>query len=352
MSSRLIRMARIFRDFRRRADRVHALPIRLWIETSSACNLRCVMCPNKDFPPARKGVMELGLFRKIVDEARHFAHDVYLHHRGEPLLNPALFDMIRTARAAGLTTRFHTNGVLLDEDKARRLLEAGPDLVSFSVDGFTPETYERIRAGAVFERTVTNILRLAALRRERKLKRPYIVIEKIRFRQREDARDAGAVGALRRRFLEAGVDEIIEKEEYTWAAPDAPRPEGVRSASPCTFPWYAMVICHDGTVTPCPQDFHAHLALGNVRESTLAEIWNGDKYRDLRRRLAGDLESLPLCRQCDRLYRKTVGGVPLQYMLTFLVDHLVGYGRLRRWLGTHERNAESEGANSKETGSN
>ncbi|MBU4248662.1 MAG: radical SAM protein [Verrucomicrobia bacterium] len=334
----LWRMAWIFKDFRRRSDRVRSLPIRLWIETASVCNLRCVMCPNKDYPATRKGVMGLDLFKKIVDEARHFANDIYLHHRGEPLLNPALFDMIRYARAAGLKTRFHTNGALLNEEKARRLLEAGPDLVSFSVDGFTRDSYERIRGGAVFKQTVDNILNLAALRREMKRKKPYIVIEKIRFRSWADSRDAAAVAALRRRFLDAGVDEIIEKEEYIWAGPDAPQPEGIRSGSPCTFPWYAMVICHDGTVTPCPQDFHAHMALGNVRDSTLHEIWNGAPYRDLRRRLAADIEALPLCRKCDRLYRKTVGGIPLQYMLTFLVDHLVGYGGFRKWLGTHERN--------------
>lgn len=338
MPTMLWRMSRVFRDFRRRSDRVRSLPIRLWIETASVCNLRCVMCPNKDYPAARKGVMRLELFKKIIDEARHFANDVYLHHRGEPLLNPALFDMIRYARAAGLKTRLHTNGALLDEDKARRLLEAGPDLVSFSVDGFTKDAYERIRGGAVFEQTVANILRLAALRREMKRKKPYIVVEKIRFRRHADSGDPAAVSVLRRRFLDAGVDEIIEKEEYIWAEPSAPQPEGTRSGSPCTFPWYAMVICHDGTVTPCPQDFHAYMALGNVQESSLKDIWNGAAYRELRRRLASDIEALPLCRKCDRLYRKTVEGVPLQYMLTFLVDHLVGYGQLRKWLGTQERN--------------
>ncbi len=336
----LARMARIFQDFRRRSDRVRALPIRLWIETASVCNLRCIMCPNKDYPAARKGVMRLELFKKIIDEARHFANDIYLHHRGEPLLNPAFFEMISYAKAAGLKTRFHTNGVLLDESKARRLIDAGPDLVSFSVDGFTRDSYERIRGGAVFERTVDNILRLATLRRELQRAQPYIVIEKIRFKRHEDAGATAAVAEMRRRFLAAGVDEIIEKEEYVWAEASAPQPEGTRCGSPCTFPWYAMVICHDGTVTPCPQDFNAEMVLGNVGVTSLRDIWNGEPYRDLRRRQATDIESLALCRKCDRLYRKTVGGVPLQYMFTFLIDHLVGYGKIRQWLGTHERNAE------------
>ncbi len=335
----LWRMIRIFRDYRRRTEQPGSLPIRLWIETSSLCNLRCVMCPNKDYPAERKGLMSLELFQKIIDECRHFANDVYLHHRGEPLLNPALFDMISYAKAAGLKTRLHSNGVLLNEERARHLLAAAPELISFSVDGFTRAAYERIRQGADFAQTVDNILRLAALRRAARQTQPHIVVEKIRFRDHSAEADPAAVADLRRRFLEAGIDEVIEKAEYVWSEITAPTPCGVRSTAICTFPWYAMVICHDGTVTPCPQDFYAHLNLGNVNETSLRAIWRGAAYRRLRQQLATDIDSLILCRKCDRLYRKTVGGVPLQYMLTFLIDHLLGYGRLRKYLGSQERNA-------------
>lgn len=334
----IFKMGRIYLAYRRRQAVLHHLPLRLWIETASCCNLRCVMCPNKDVAAADKGLMPLELFQKIIDQARHFVLDVNLHHRGEPLMNPALFDMIRYANAAKLKVRFHTNGALLDEVKARRLLEAGPTLVSFSFDGFTKETYERVRVGATFEKTRDNILRLVALRRKGARKKPYVVIEKIRFRNRATESDSAAVQALHRQFLEAGVDEIIEKEEYVWAESGAPEVAKKRTCTVCTFPWYAMVICADGTVTPCPQDFHAVLKLGNAREMSLKEIWNGPAYRQLRRQFATDIESLTLCRKCDRLRRKTAGGVPLQYLATFLTDQLFSYGRLRKWLGTHERN--------------
>ena len=332
------RMGRIYMAYRRRQETLHHLPLRLWIETASCCNLRCVMCPNKDVATNAKGLMRLELFQKIIDQVRHFALDINLHHRGEPLMNPAFFDMISYAKAAGLKVRFHTNGTLLDEVKAHRLLEAGPDLVSFSFDGFTRETYERVRVGAAFEKTRDNILRFVALRRKETIKKPYVVIEKIIFRNRAAEGDPATVQALHRQFMDAGVNEIIEKEEYVWAGPTAPEVAKKRSLTVCTFPWYAMVICADGTVTPCPQDFHAVLKLGNARETSLREIWNGPAYRQLRRQFGTDIESLTLCRKCDRLRRKTVGGVPLQYLATFLTDQLLSYGRLRKWLGTHERN--------------
>lgn len=337
--TKLARIGRIFTDYRRQSTVVASMPIRLWVESASACNLRCIMCPNKGMEPAEKGLMPFDLFRKIVDEAREFTSDLYLHHRGEPFLNPALFDMIAYAREAGMKTRFHTNGTLMDETRARKLLDAQPDLVSFSVDGFEKQTYEQVRVGATFEKTLDNIFGLLRLRREANLHKPYVVIEKIMFKNLNGPAHPAEVAALTRRFHEAGADEVIEKEEYIWAEESAPELSQPPCQMECTFPWYAMVICWDGTVTPCPQDFHAKMKLGNVATQSLREIWNGPAYQDLRRRLASDVASLPLCRKCDRIRRKTFVGVPLQYAFTFLTDHLVGYNRrLRRLIGTSERN--------------
>jgi radical SAM protein with 4Fe4S-binding SPASM domain len=55
----------------------------------------------------------------------------------------------------------------------------------------------------------------------------------------------------------------------------------------------------DGTVFPCcraPEE----LKMGNVNQSSLAEIWNGPEYRELRRRMqSGDLHEC--CRNCTVL---------------------------------------------------
>jgi len=338
LSAKAKRLGQLLVDFLLRRAKVSGAPFRLWIETASCCNLRCVMCPNKELASSNKGLMSLDLFKSVIDQCRFFASDVYLHHRGEPLLNPALFDMIAYAAQSGLKTRFHTNGTLLDDAKALRLLEAGPDLVSFSFDGFCKEIYEKIRVGAVFEKTLANIVHLANLRRISKLKKPYIVIEKIRFKTPPAEVNQRQVLETTRRLLEAGIDEIIEKEEYTWADESALPATVPRPGAVCTFPWYAVVICADGTVTPCPQDFGACMKLGNINSASLLEIWHGADYQSLRQKLSSDLQSLALCRKCDRLCRRTVAGIPVQYMTTFLIDHMLGYGKLRKLLGTQERN--------------
>ena len=76
MSSKLDywrRLTRLFIHYTRKATRLPYLPIRLWVELSSHCNYRCIMCPNKDLFPKDKGHMDFDLYTKIIDEAKDFA---------------------------------------------------------------------------------------------------------------------------------------------------------------------------------------------------------------------------------------------------------------------------------------
>lgn len=342
--TKFARLAKLLYHFKKRSVIVPAMPLRLWIESSLICNLRCVMCPNKDLLGTQKGVMSLDLFKKIIDEAKDFVSDIYLHHRGEPLINQQLGAMIAYAKVQGIAVRFHTNGTLLDAEKARMLLDAEPDLVSVSFDGFEKSSYEAIRPGSHFETTVANILRFAEMKKKERRVKPYFVLERIDFEQYRQNTGSGQIEELTRQFLDHGVDEVIIKEEYAWTTEQAAELTTTEMVNTCTFPWYAMVICWDGTVTPCPQDYHAALTMGDLKTQSLREIWNSQPYQRLRRQLAGKSEDLTVCRKCDRLTRQSVGGVPLQYLITFLTDQFAGYGRLRRLIGTQERNASNRNA--------
>jgi len=333
------RLYGIMREYRAGNLTPKSLPIRLWFDSSSYCNLKCTMCPNKDLEQGQRGTMDLDLFKRIIDQVTGSVADINLHHRGEPLLNKNLFEMIRYARERDIRVRFHTNGCLMTEEKAAAIIEAQPDLISFSIDGFEKEAYEKVRIGGTFEETVKNVLKLLELRRKAGKKLPYVVVERINFEGTKLSAEAEVrATALREEFLAAGVNEVVTKEEFIWAEDEMAKRETPQTYKKCTFPWYAMVVGWNGDVTPCPQDFFAKMVLGNLAEQTVEEVWHGQPYQDLRDKLQNDLDSLSMCRRCDRLCRKTVKGLPLQYMMPFLIDHFVGYNKLRTWLGTAERN--------------
>ena len=316
------RLGRVLSSYKRKQTRLSYLPVRLWIEATSVCNLRCVMCPNKDLKKEEKGFMDFDLFRKIIDEAREFVFDVNLIHRGEGLLHPEFPRFVRYASEAGLTTRFHTNATLLDKACSRELIAAGLDQISFSFDGYDRETYERIRVNADFEKTQANVLGFLEAKREMGSSKPRAILEVINFPDAYKGVDRRARRAFLDRFRGLPLDRIEVKEMHNWAGEIETRERSKRPV-PCTFLWQALVIFWDGTVLPCTQDFHGYYPLGNVRKETLAEIWNGDKMVRLREKmLRRDIADLETCSQCDRLWRGQFLGVPREYLLKFLLRRM------------------------------
>jgi len=315
------RLASVFRSYKKKQARLPYLPLRLWIEPTSVCNLRCVMCPNKDLEKGQKGYMDFALFKKIIDEASRFVFDVNLHHRGESLLHPDFFRMVAYAHEAGLVTRLHTNGTMLDEDKSRRLIEAGLDQVAFSFDGYDAETYERIRVNADFEETVGRIIRFLEIKKERGARKPVTLIELIdQPGLRESAEKSRT--AFMARFKGLPLDKVFVKAPHNWAGQTGDVHEK-KNYSPCTFLWQALVIFWDGEVLPCPQDFFGYYKLGNVADSSIADIWNNDKMIALRERIARcEITGLKTCSRCDRLWRRQIFGIPREYMGRFLLKKM------------------------------
>ncbi|NQT90547.1 MAG: radical SAM protein, partial [Candidatus Omnitrophica bacterium] len=180
ITSYLTKMKRASGQYRKRLGRCPQLPVRLWIEPTNRCNLKCIMCPNADPPKdAKYGDMDMALYRKLIDEAAGFAIDINLFARGESLLHKDIFEMIRYANSKGLRTRLETNATILDKDRSRELIDSGLNFLSFSIDGYAKEAYEKIRVNGVFEVTMKNILDLLEAKKASGRKRPFVMIQVI-----------------------------------------------------------------------------------------------------------------------------------------------------------------------------
>ena len=332
-------LARIFLDYQRRKITCSRLPIRLWIESTDICNLNCIMCPNKSLPKKKKGLMDIEFYKKIIDEVSSYTHDISLSHRGEPLIHPDIFYMIEYAKKKGLFVRLHTNATLLTIEKARKLLDSGLDLISFSFDGYDKETYEKIRVGANFDDTLNNILQFLEMKREMNKKIPYTILEVIEFPEYAKEMNQAKKKDFQMKLSSMHLDEFIVKKIHNWAGGYSLKGEKKISKNyvPCTFPWYASVILWDGRIIPCPQDFIGNYQVGNVSNNMLSEHWNNEKMIFLRERMVNkNIQDLKSCVNCDRLYRKTILGIPAQYLIPFLLDN-IGYNTLRKLIKSNER---------------
>ncbi len=332
--SNLQRLAVIYYHYRIRSTSLPYKPIYAGIETSGLCNLRCVMCPHgqPQYMYHKRGYMTMEIFQRVVDEAKSFINEADLFGGGEPLLNPHIFDMIAYAKAAGIHTRIHTNATLLTREKAQALLDSGLDFLSLSFEGYTKEIYEQTRVNAIYEVTIENIRNFLNMKSGGGYKKPYTVLQVLRPAPEDQTEEmkAGLIN-MRREFASyAGLDEfrVVQVHNYGGKVLCARRGTKARYA-PCTFLWYAVFVLWDGTIVPCCVDWWGEYTLGNIRDTSLEQVWNGEKMRYLRATLAnGRYQLIPLCRECDRLWRPVHFGVPfrdIKLVKHWLSEHLFGF---------------------------
>ncbi|MBM3705711.1 MAG: radical SAM protein [Actinobacteria bacterium] len=303
------------------------LPVRLWVEVSSRCNLACRLCVNKDIDPSLKGDMNFELYKKIIDQSAGYIHDVNLFHRGEPLISPDIVKMVSYANSRNIKTRIHTNGALLDRDLGRNLIQSGLNLISFSFDGYTKKTYEKNRTGARYERTLENIIDFLKIKKELGKKTPFTIIQVMEFDEETDPREfIEQKKNFIKKFEGLPLDKIVIRTPHNWGG--LLDIEGIKKVDrkksrliPCTFPWYSLTVFYDGKVYLCPQDFAGEIPLGDLTKESIKDIFNGEKIKNIRQRFKEkNISDLSPCNNCDRIWRETFAGIPKEYLKMFLKD--------------------------------
>lgn len=125
-------------------------PSKLFVETTSRCNLGCFMCVKQTGGGCiAEGDLSAAHFAAL-EPAFPTLEALILNGVGEPLLHPQLENFIRRARQAMPKESwigFQSNGLLLTEERALALAEAGLDRICLSVDASTPEVFARLRQG-------------------------------------------------------------------------------------------------------------------------------------------------------------------------------------------------------------
>jgi MoaA/NifB/PqqE/SkfB family radical SAM enzyme len=318
------------------------LPRFAQIEPMPSCNLACRMCTVPQRPGGTdiaRGALPLARFLAWLDELPGL-QELQLQGLGEPLLNPALFDMIRAAKARGIRVGTNSNLTLLTPGRAHALVDSGLDELSISIDGATRETYERIRVGASFPKLLRNIDRVVAARAAQGAVTPALRLVMVLMRHNvaelpalvDLAADHGVEAVLVQRlahplaeptlparyipirtFLDGAElhgDALAAAPAHFEAARVRAGERGVHLALPrlapaatrgCRWPWDGLYLTADGALLPCCMVGTPDRAnLGDATPGVTA-AWHGPAARSFREALASDAPPA-VCRGCA-LYR-------------------------------------------------
>ncbi|MGH2587662.1 MAG: radical SAM/SPASM domain-containing protein [Dehalococcoidia bacterium] len=309
-----------------RTERAPA-PEELYLEITNRCNLRCRTCPQFFGMAERFHDMSWQRFLEITDQFLRLRR-VVLHGIGEPLLHAELGRMIRHLKSRGAYVLFNSNGLLLRGRKAADLAASGLDELRISIDGGTPETYRTVRGVDGFDRILGNIRRFEEVKRSSGTATPSVSLwvtgMKTTMRDLPDLVRVAAACGVREVYLQRLVysDRGIATEAQSLYGKDAPEEraavaEAVRLAAVmgvtlrgsgelgpealvdhpqpgdapwrgCHRPWRLMYVTANGSVLPCciapfTATPYGQIVLGDLNQTSAAEVWDGDHYRAWRR---------------------------------------------------------------------
>jgi radical SAM protein with 4Fe4S-binding SPASM domain len=268
-----------------------AFPKVVRIETTNACNARCIICPHRQMqrPVA---TMNEPLYTQLVDEcAAAGCRQIHLHNFGEPLLDKHLEDRIAYAKRRGIrTVKIFCNGSLLTEQRAKGLIEAGLDEIKVSFDGATREEFEKIRPPLKFETVAGNILDLVKLRNAMR-SRLRILVACCSTTDKEATMHS----------LERAVDGFSFGKLHNWGGQT---PGRKRIRKPCSRLWRTFTVLANGDVALCCLDYDGQQLLGHVdTEHSIRDIWESPQYREIRRlHRSAQQQKIPLCAGCTKAF--------------------------------------------------
>lgn len=274
-------------------------PRRISVELTNHCNQRCTFCPRQELTRPL-GFLPRALFERVARECAGRDTMLWLHFLGEPLLHPEAADFVRLARSVGVRRiGLSTNAVSLAGARAEALLDAGLDRLECSMDALDRAGYRAMRGRDHFARVVRNVRAFLALKRARGQSRPIVSIQFLRTPEVE-ARLAEIVAAWSDELGPEDFVMTIRPASFGGAVAVAAPAAGGAARPPCPWLFESLMVLQDGTVTMCGADWDARAPLGNLRDASLAEIWQGAEMR--RRRaahLAGRFDEVAPCAACE-----------------------------------------------------
>lgn len=280
------------------------IPEVIYLETTNACNAKCYSCPRAKMDRPT-GFMSWQLFEKIINDLKEiggFGLYFVFHLVGEPLLDPLLFERIKYIKNNLKNTRIHfnTNANLMNEEKIKQILSSDLDSIIFSVDGTTKETYESIKTGLNFEKTINNVNNFFRMKRETKQKKPYTIMQMV-----VNDENKHQIAEYKKTWKDK-ADKIYIKAMLNFLVQGTSiktKEISENQLRRCFQPVSVAAVYWDGRIGLCCWDYDHLAQLGSAQNENIIDLFNTKKYQKIRHSmLEMNSHSITPCNICSQIY--------------------------------------------------
>lgn len=322
-------------------------PIKIRLEASSACQLRCPSCPTAQGIIAKSavgaGLLKFEDFKALVDQ-NPIVREIGLSNWGEVMLNPQLVQILAYAHEKGVKINL-SNGVNLNtaaDEALEALVKYGVEEITVSIDGASQETYEQYRVRGHFDTVIGNVRKINAYKRQYGSQQPRLNWQFVIFGHNEH--EINAVKALcqeldmafrpklnwdpdfspvrnkQQVMLDAGLSATTRQDDW----------EQTHKFQQCLQLWNDPQINWDGKVLGCCVNYWQDFG-GNVFTDGPEAALNGEKISYARDMLMGkvpDRSDIP-CSDCSKYQRMAAEQVWITR--SDIITHKKWMMRLRRF---------------------
>jgi len=261
------------------------------------------------------GTMEWDLFAKIASEltSAPLLSRVVFELHNEPLLDKRIFEWVKYSKSMspGKSCVIVTNGELLDRFSLTDIMQSKVDSLIISLNAHSKPMYESINEGLNYDKVMRNVLALLSDQHlARKVTLGFVITRQnvqevqeatrhwkkhgVKTRVMAITNRAGSLGDYERFKLESG-DYFTPLFLRIWRYLTS----SARDLLGCEGPFYQMTILFNGDVIICCQDWKRTTLVGNIRDSSLREIWNSKRMNEIRRLIVRKrYEQIESCREC------------------------------------------------------
>ena len=283
---------------------------KVYIEITNVCNLSCNFCPKTG---RKYEFSDEERFKEIIGKVKPYTDYVYFHLMGEPLLNKNLARFLDICYENGLKVNITTNGTLLAKEKnvlinAKALRQVNISLHSFEANKVTKE----------LEEYVSEVIDFINEAKES-------IICSIRLWNMDNGilnlKGKNTLNDDILKMLQEGLNSEIDIKEALSNKPGIKVSKNVYINSAEKFEWPNInrdvisesAFCYglrdqigilvDGTVVPCCLDSEGNIPLGNIFESSLENILNSKRAKDLYEGFSNRKAVEELCKRCGYVTR-------------------------------------------------
>ena len=267
-------------------------PMTVVLELVNRCDLECVMCYQGFRNDSEKFTIDENVLNKIFDDFKKNKLSALMLTASEPLLYKNIEKVLKKAKEAEIMDTFlFTNGSLLNKRNSEMILNSCITRMFVSIDAATEETYNKVRIPVGKKRLQekrlqileTKIKDFVAMRNSLNKKLPLTRVSFVALEENQHEAE------MFKKKWEGIVDSVeIQRETSVKLYDDleelkkGKKYKDKSNSYNCNKPWGDMAIYSDGKVGPCCNLVGRMSPIGNIKDQSIYEIWNGNKMSKIR----------------------------------------------------------------------